>query len=174
VQIKLQLFETLWKQSIPASKVFTSLEESSPPEVTNQLEPNEAEKLLFKLIENSKYRVDIIIPTKVCLQFLIKKKLVNRLETALKQGVKVRLLIPKEKQSFQSLNYLDNTNFEVKEVNDIRAKRIVLLSDNQSSLSIEINDSRVREHTSPLSKAVHSTGSVALMTLSILFGKQWS
>lgn len=176
VQIKLQLFETLWNQSVPASDVFTTLEESSPPEVTSEIDSSEAKKLFFRLIANSKYRVDMIIPTEDCLQFLVKEKLAGCLETALKQGVKIRILLPKDKQSLVPLKYLNNTNFEVKEADDIRAKRIVLLSDNQSSLAIEINQSEPERpnHLSPLSKGIYSTGSIVLMTLTVLFEKMWS
>jgi hypothetical protein len=100
--------------------------------------------------------------------------LVSRLETALKQGVHVRILLPKYRLSFEHFKHLDSTNFELKEVDDIRAKKIVLISDNQSSLVIEINDSEIPAHSSPLSNGVYSTGSVALMTLSVLFEKMWS
>ena len=62
VDAKMQLFETVWKQSIPAQKMFAKLEESNPAEVNTQLDPNEAKKLLFTLISNSKYHVDMIIP----------------------------------------------------------------------------------------------------------------
>lgn len=174
VEVKLQLFETLWLQSIPASEVFITLEERSPNEVTGKVEPNKTKKLLFSLIANSKYRVDMIIPTEDCLQFLVKKNLVSRLETALKQGVQVRLLLPKYRLNFEHFKYLDSTNFELKEVDDIRAKKIVLISDNQFSLAIEINDSEIHANSSPLGNGIHSTSTVALMTLSVLFEKMWS
>jgi len=172
VTIKLQLFETLWNQSVPASDVFTTLDESSPPEVTNKIDSSEAKKVFFRLIANSKYRVDVIIPTEDCLRFLVKEKLADCLEIALKQGVKIRILLPKG--NLAALKYLNNTNFEVKEVDEIRTKRIVLLSDNQSSLAIETSQSERPNHFSPLSKGIYSTGSVALMTLTVLFEKLWS
>ena len=71
VDVKRTLFETVWRQSIPANEMFTKLEQSNPTEVNTQMDINEAENLLFNLIQNSKYHIDITIPTCNCLRPLV-------------------------------------------------------------------------------------------------------
>jgi hypothetical protein len=94
VDVKRTLFETVWRQSIPAEEMFAKLEKSSPAEVNTNVDINEAEKLLFNLIQNSKYHVDMTIPTSCCLRPLVTEGLANYLEIAVNQDVKVRLLLP--------------------------------------------------------------------------------
>lgn len=173
VQVKLQLFETVWKQSISALEAFTRLEESIQPEIRSKLGSSETKSMLFKLITNSKYRVDMIIPSEACFQFLVKGELRSYLVTALSQGVKIRILLPKNEYSFALFKDLNSTNFEMREVNDVGAKRIVLIADNQSSLAVEISQSGKGGLRTPLRNGIYSTSSVALMTFSALFEKMW-
>ena len=42
VDVKRNLFETVWKQSIPAQEMFIKLEQSSPSEVNTHMEADEA------------------------------------------------------------------------------------------------------------------------------------
>jgi phosphatidylserine/phosphatidylglycerophosphate/cardiolipin synthase-like enzyme len=59
------------------------------------MDTDEARNLLFNLIQNSKYHIDMTIPT--CnLSPLVTERLSNYLKTAINQGVKVRILIPNE------------------------------------------------------------------------------
>ena len=45
VDAKRTLFETVWRQSIPANEMFAKLEQSSPAEVNTQMDINEAGEL---------------------------------------------------------------------------------------------------------------------------------
>jgi phosphatidylserine/phosphatidylglycerophosphate/cardiolipin synthase-like enzyme len=174
VQVKLQLFETVWKQSISALEAFKRLEESIQPEIRSKLSSRETERMLSKLITNSKYRVDLLIPSEDSLELLAKRQLRSHLETALNQGVKIRILLPKNENSFPFLKDLNDINFELREVNDIRSNKIVLIADNQSSLSFEINQSDNGVLKTSLRNGIYSTSSVALMTFSVLFEKMWN
>ena len=172
--MKLQLFETLWKQSISALEVIKKLEENIQPEITSKLGSRESKCMLFKLITNSKYRIDMIIPTAGCFQCLAKGKLISHLENALNQGVKVRILLPSNDNALELLKHLNRSNFEIKEVNDIHAKRIVLVADSHSSLSIAVSQSENEGIRTRLWNGIFSTSPVTLMTFSVLFEKMWS
>lgn len=174
VEAKRKLFETVWKQSIPALEMFTKLERFNPPEINAQLDSGEAKKKMFNLITNSKYHVDMIIPSGNCFQSLIDEGLKDCLNSALDQGVKVRVLLPKEKHTFEPENEFINSNFELKQVEDIRAKRIVLITDNRYSLTIETNEVQKDGLNSSLRNGIYSTSSVGIMTSTALFEKMWT
>ena len=128
VDVKRRLFETLWKQSIPAHEVFAKLEKSSPAEVNTPMDAAKAQKLLFNLITNSKYYIDMTIPTCNCFPSLVTEGLGNYLKTASIQGVKIRILLPKDKRSLELKNYLEkqynSKNLEIKQVEDIRLREL--------------------------------------------------
>ena len=65
-------------------------------------------------------------------------------------------------------------NIEVKQVEDIRAKRIMVLVDNLHSLVMEIKETKGDSLKSIIKNAVYSPSSVALMTFSVLFEKMWT
>ncbi len=137
VDVKRNLFETVWKQSIPAQEMFIKLEQSSPSEVNTHMEADEARNLLFNPITNSKYHIDITIPTCNCLQSLVAEGLGSYLNTAINQGVKVRILLPNDERSLElknKLNLNNSNNIEVKQIENMQAKRIMLLIDNLHSL----------------------------------------
>ena len=173
VDAKRTLFETVWRQSIPANEMFAKLEKSNPTEVNTQMDINEAESLLFNLIQNSKYHVDMTIPTCNCLSPLVAEGLESYLETAIKQGVKVRILLPKDERSLVFKNNLNNSNIEVRLVEAIQARRMMLLVDNLHSLVLEIKEAKENNLKSIIKNAVYSSSSIALMTLSVLFEKMW-
>jgi hypothetical protein len=177
VDVKRRLFETLWKQSIPAQEVFAKLEKSSPTEVNTPVDAAEAQKLLFNLITNSKYYIDMTIPTCDCFPTLVTEGLGNYLKTASTQGVKIRILLPRDERSLELKNYLEkqynSKNIEIKQVEDIRAKRIMVLVDNLHSLVMEIKEAKENNLKSIIKNAVYSSSSIALMTLSVLFEKMW-
>ena len=170
---KRKLFEIVWKQSRPAEELFSKLEETKTPEVNTQLAPSEARQILFSLITNSKYHVDMIIPTGDCINPLVTDGLTNYLNTTLKQGVKVRILLPKDERSLEFCNSIKNSNLQIKQLDDIRAKKIMLMVDSLHSLVMEIKE--LKQHTlkSLVKSAVYSTSNVALMTFTALFEKMW-
>lgn len=173
VDAKKSLFETVWRQSIPAEEMFAKFELSIPTEGNTQLDPDAAKKLFFNLVTNSKYRLDMTIPTYDCLQSLFSDGLKRYVETAINQGVKVRVLLPKDERSSKFTNNLDNPNLEIKQ-EEIRASRLILLADSQHSLVMDIKDTKGDNLKSIIKTAVYSTSSIALMTLSVLFEKMWT
>jgi hypothetical protein len=177
VNVKRNLFETVWKQSIPALQMFIKLEQSTPAEINTPMDAAEAQELLFNLITNSKYYIDMTIPTCNCFPSLVTEGLGNYLKTASTQGVKVRILLPNDERSLEMKDYLkqyNSKNIEVKQVEDIRAKRIMVLVDNLHSLVMEIKETKGDSFKSIIKNAVYSTSSVALMTFSVLFEKMWT
>ena len=48
VDAKRTLFETVWRQSIPANEMFAKLEKSSPAEVNTHMDTDETENLTFQ------------------------------------------------------------------------------------------------------------------------------
>jgi two-component system, OmpR family, sensor histidine kinase VicK len=173
VDAKRSLFETVWRQSIPAEEMFARLELSTPTEGNTQLDPDAAKKLFFNLVTNSKYHLDMTIPTYDCLQSLFSEGLKGYLETAVNQGVKVRVLLPKDERSSKFNNNLDNPNLQVKQ-EEIRASRLILLADSLHSLVMDIQVTKGDNLKSIIKTAVYSTSSIALMTLSVLFEKMWT
>ena len=64
------------------------------------------------------------------------------------QGVKVRILLPNNERSLEIKDYLkqyNSKNIDVKQVEDIRAKRIMVLVDNLHSLVMEIKENKGRQ-----------------------------
>ena len=176
VDAKRTLFETVWRQSIPANEMFAKLEKSSPTEVSTQMDINEAENPLFNVIQNSKYHIDMTIPTCNCLQPLVTERLSNYLKTAINQGVKVRILIPNDERSLElknSMNLNNSNNIEVKQIENMQAKRIMVLIDNLHSFVMETKEAKGDNLKSIIKNSVYSTSSVTLMTFSVLFEKMW-
>ena len=113
------------------------------------------------------------IPTCNCLSPLVAEGLESYLETAIKQGVKVRILLPKDERSLVFKNNLNISNIEVRLVEAIQARRMMLLVDNLHSLVLEIKEAKENNLKSIIKNAVYSSRSIALMTLSVLFEKMW-
>ena len=86
--------------------MFAKLEKFSPVEVNINMDTDATKNLLFNLITNSKYHIDMTIPTCNCLQSLNTEGLSNYLKTATNQGVKVRILLPEDERSFESKTVL--------------------------------------------------------------------
>jgi hypothetical protein len=177
VNVKRSLFETVWKQSVPAQEVFAKLEKFSPVEVNINMDTDATKNLLFNLITNSKYHIDMTIPTCNCLQSLNTEGLSNYLKTATNQGVKVRILLPEDERSFElknSLNLNNSNNIEVKQIENMQSKRIMVLIDNLHSFVMEIKEAKGDTLKSVIKNSVYSTSSITLMTLSVLFEKMWT
>jgi hypothetical protein len=102
------------------------------------------------------------------------KGLGNYLDTAISQGVKVRILLPKDERSYEFENYLNSSDIELKQVDNIVTKRIELIIDNLHSLIIEINKPGTEALKSIIKNGSYSTSSIALMTFSVLFEKMWT
>ncbi len=168
VGIKRKLFETLWKQSVPAEEIFMKLELLNPAEVNTKIESNEAEKLLFNLISNSKYRIDMVIRTNDSVNLLELGRLSRCLKDAMNQGVKIRILLPKGE-----LNDLDNLGVNLKRVKKNQSNKLILVVDNLHTLVGEINEFRENDLELTIRNAVHSTSTLSLMTFSALFEKMW-
>ncbi len=168
VGIKRKLFETLWKQSVPAEEIFMKLELLNPAEVNTKIESNEAEKPLFNLISNSKYRIDMVIRTNDSVNLLELGRLSRCLKDALNQGVKIRILLPKGE-----LNDLDNLGVNLKRVKKNQSNKLILVVDNLHTLVGEINEFRENDLELTIRNAVHSTSTLSLMTFSALFEKMW-
>ena len=102
------------------------------------------------------------IPTCNCFPSLVTEGLGNYLKTASIQGVKIRILLPKDERSLELKNYLEkqynSKNLEIKQVEDIRAKRIMVLVDNLHSLVMEIKEIAKGDSLKSIIKsAVYST-----------------
>jgi hypothetical protein len=106
------------------------------------------------------------IPTCNCFPSLVTEGLGNYLKTASIQGVKIRILLPKDERSLELKNYLEkqhnSKNLEIKQVEDIRAKRIMVLVDNLHSLVMEMKE--IAKEDSLIKSAVYSA-SAALSTM---------
>lgn len=113
------------------------------------------------------------IPSCNYLRPLVTEGLQNYLETAVNQGVKVRLLLPKDERSLVFKNNLNISNIEVKLVEATQARKMMLLVDNLHSLVLEVKEAKESSLKSIIKNAVYSSSSIALMTLSVLFEKMW-
>ena len=162
VDVKRSLFETVWKQSTPAQQIFIKIEQSSPSEVNTNMDTDEARNLLFNLITNSKYHIDMTIPTCNCFQSLVTEGLSNYLKTAINQGVKVRILLPNDERSLElknKLNLNNSNNIEVKQIENMQAKRIVVLIDNLHSFVMDTKEAKGDSLKSIIKNSVYSTSS---------------
>jgi len=173
VDVKRSLFETMWRQSIPAEEAIADLEKSNPEELINQLNPQLARERLFNLITNSKYHADIIIPNEISLKLLTAEGFIDYLNAAAKQGVRIRILLP-----YVEVDPQPNLNatIELKRIENIQSKKIILLIDNIHSLAIEIKQDMggSNDLISIIKNAVYRSSSVGLMALSALFEKMWT
>lgn len=177
VNVKRSLFETVWKQSVPAQEVFAKLEKSSPVEVNINMDTEATKNLLFNLITNSKYYIDMTIPTCNCFPSLVTEGLGNYLKTASTQGVKIRILLPEDERSIEfknSLNLNNLRNIEVKQIENMQTKKIIVLIDNLHSFVMEIKEAKGDGLKSIVDNSVYSTSSITLMTFSVLFEKMWT
>jgi len=170
VDVKKSLFETMWKQSIPAEEAIAELEKSDPVELTKELSPQLAQERFFSLITNSKYHIDLIIPTGTSLNLLSVEGLKDYLNTAVKQGVKIRILLPINSQIGL------NSPIKLKQIENIQSKKIILLVDNTHSLAIEIKYGKngCNDLKSIINNAVYSSSSIGIMALSALFENLWT
>ena len=86
----------------------------------------------------------------------------------------MRILLPKGVHSFEFINSIKNSNIEVKQTEDIRARKIMLMVDSLYSLAMEIKGAKEDNLKSLIKSAVYSTSTVGLMTFTALFEKMWT
>lgn len=72
------------------------------------------------------------------------------------------------------LNPIRNSKMEVKDVEDIRARKIMLMVDSLYSLVMEIKEAKEDTLKSLVKSAIYSTSTVALMMFTAFFEKMWT
>jgi hypothetical protein len=153
--------------------MFLRVEKSNPTEVSTRLSPMRAKTLLYSLVMNSRYRIDKLLPTKGCVNSFDAEKLSHCLNVALKQGVKIRILLPIGELEILN-DKLSDLNIELKKIKQTQAKKMILIIDNLHSLVIEMDEVKGNYVGSKIRNCIYSTSPMSLMTFSVLFEKMWT
>ena len=137
------VFNTLWNKAIPSEEKIKEIEEGIIPEFTEIIRnADELQSLEWKLLEATREEVQIIYSTVKAYKLQESVGVMNYLAKLSNNGVKVRLLTPKDSSIEESLQRLqDTSNIDIEYLEtETTIKNKYLITDRKNSLVIELKN----------------------------------
>ena len=137
------VFNTLWNKAISSEEKIKEIEEGIIPEFTEIVRnPEEIQSLEWHLLEAAKEEIQIIYSTVKAYKLQESLGVMDYLAKLSNNGIKVRLLTPKDYSIEKSLqNLKDTSNIDINYLEtETSIKNKYLITDRKNSLVIELQD----------------------------------
>jgi signal transduction histidine kinase len=137
------VFDTLWNKAIPSEEKIKEIEEGIIPEVTEIIRnSDELQSLEWRLLKATKEEVQIIYSTVKAYKLQESVGVMDYLAKLSNNGIKVRLLTPKDSSIEKSLQKLkDTSSIDIEYLeSETTIKNKYLITDRKNSLVIELKD----------------------------------
>ena len=180
IEQQLYIFETLWKQAIPAEQRIREIEEGMKPEVIETIrEPQAVQQHVFELLKEAKEEVLIIFSTSNAFRRQKKAGGIDfLLRTAKSKDLRVRILSPVD-------DYIRNLSDKIKKEGKIRVeirnieeplrtKVSVLIVDRESMLSAELKSDSKDTVPEAIGLATYSNSKPTVLSYVSIFESLWN
>jgi len=137
------VFDTLWNKAISSEERIKEIEEGIEPEFTEIIRnANESQSLEWHLLKATKEEIQIIYSTVKAFKLQESLGVMDYISELSKNGIKVRMLTPKDSSIEESLQRLkDISNIDIKYIEtETGIKNKYLITDRKNSLVIELKD----------------------------------
>jgi two-component system, OmpR family, sensor histidine kinase VicK len=137
------VFNTLWNKAMPSEEKIKEIEEGIIPEFTEIIQDaEEAQSLEWRLLELTKEEIQIIYSTVKAYKLQESIGVMDYLAKLSNNGIKVRMLTPKDSSIEESLQNLKATSsIDIKYLEtETGIKNKYLITDKKNSLVIELKD----------------------------------
>lgn len=168
------LFNTLWKNAILIEERIREIEHGTKREFPETLrDSDEIQRIYFEMLNATTKELLLLFPTTNAFHRLERNELMALLRKVTERGVQVRIMTPMDNQ----IRKLANTSIDQIEVNPVVSQQginsTIIVSDNKSSLVIEVkNDSKyIFKEANGL--AIYSNSASSVWTHTTIFENLW-
>lgn len=183
VESQQYLFDTLWKNAIPAKQRIREIEQGAKREVTEiTRDPYEIQKTIYELIKSAKKEILLIFSTANAFHRQIKAAgaLLQLLkETAASHRIKVRILVPMEQQTINEMvDQLKGHGIDVRDnkkpLQKTTTVTTTLVVDQAHSLTVElVVDTKEMSEEEAIGMATYCNSESTAMTYISVFETLW-
>lgn len=182
------LFETLWKNAIPAKQRIREIEEGAKREFIYTIrDPIEIFELVPKVISSAYEELLVLFPTASAIHLHEKAGTIELLkEVALQRGVKVRILVPRIDDTANEIaqklrkgggkgkeDIIMPIDIHHDNKKSLPTRVTTLIADNELSLAMEIRDDIKETSNEAIELATYSNSESIVASYTSIFEKMW-
>src|SRR5215204_3778751 len=170
------IFEELWKNGVDAKSRINDIEEGLDTEGIDIIQnPYEIQKLAFELVKLAKKEIRIIFSTANAFH---RQEYVGGLqlleEAIVHRGVKVRILTPKDDLIEENAQKLTQQHIDIRYIEPpLQTKVSIIVTDDNSSLSVELKDDTKRTSYEAMGLATFSNSKPTVLSYISIFESLW-
>lgn len=175
-------FETLWSKAIPASQRFKEIEEGAKREFAETIrDPLEIQKIETELISGAEEEILLLFSTGNAFHHQIKSYRYELLkEAAMIRGLKVRILVPMDKDSDDSIvkeriELIKRSRIDIRTIKQtFQNKLTTLIVDQSLCLTVELKEDTASENSDEaIGLATYSNSEATVFSLVSIFESLW-
>jgi two-component system, OmpR family, sensor histidine kinase VicK len=168
------LFNALWKNAISIEERIKEIEQGTRREFLETLRDyEEIERIYLEMIMSTTKELLLLFPTVNAFHRLERNELMQLLKKITKRGVQIRILTPMDKE----IKIIVNKIFDPIEINPVVSQQglnsTIIVSDNKSSLVIELKDDNKYSFGEANGLAIYSNRMSSVWTHTTIFENLW-
>jgi two-component system sensor histidine kinase VicK len=170
-------FENLWNKAIPAKDKIDDIEKGISPEFVEVIKnPFEIQDVYLNLLKLSKSEIMLVLATTTAFIRERNMGLIQALENALSNNIKIRIITPIGNNVESEINGLrkGGNGVEFRHVEPSFDARInILVVDKKSSLIVELKDDAKQDFIEAVGSAIYSTSKPKVLSFVTIFECLW-
>ena len=180
IEQQLYIFETLWKQAIPAEQRIREIEEGIKPEVIETIrDPEETQQRVFELLKQAKEEVLVIFSTANAFRRQEKAESIDfLLRTAKSKDLKVRVLSPVDAHVRNIIDRIEreyNIRLAIRNIEEpLQTKVSILIIDRASMLSAELKSDSKDTVPEAIGLGTYSNSKPTVLSYVSIFESLWN
>ena len=168
------VFDTFWNKAIPAEQRITEIEEGADRTAIEVIpNSNRAREMYLRLIKNAKKEIILMFPT---INAFNRQERMGVFELSKGLNVKVRMLVPAHKSTYQTLQNLRelHSNFHVRYIEQTSGTQATfLIVDGKFSLVMEIRDDSKTIFDEAIGLSTYSNSNAGVLSYVAIFENLW-
>jgi sugar-specific transcriptional regulator TrmB len=171
-------FETLWNKAIPAKQRIKEIEEGAKREFVETIrDPSEIQKISFDLIKKAEDEILILFSTANAFRRQEKAGALELLKEAAKlRGVKVRILVPIDKNNTanERIQQMKDAGIDIRAIKSILQNKLsTLVVDQSLCLTVELKDDTSEASDEAIGLATYSNSEATVFSYASIFENLW-
>lgn len=168
------LFNTLWKNAIPIEERIREIEQGINREFLDTIrDPEEIQKIYLEMVLTTTKELLLLFPTVNAFHRLERNDLMSILRRITEKGVHIRILTAMDKQ----IKELSNNTLNRIEISPVVSQQginsTIIVSDNKSSLIIELKDDSKYIFREANGLGIYSNSASSVWTHTTIFENLW-
>jgi hypothetical protein len=176
------LFEDLWENGIDAVDIIKDIDRGLDPETIKVISRSSTAKDLYiKIIESAENEIIILFPTVTAFKRQEKIGIIQKMEKSItEKKVQVKILIPKDKYTEQTIDSLKQNCKEYEDLIHVRyieqmqdSKSTILIADRNVSLLMEVRDDLKQNFFEAIGLSTYSNSKAGILSYISIFENLW-